>query len=86
MEIAIDWVKRDVDTQAKMVNSGASKTMHSKHLRALAIDLLLFNANEYITDGDHPDYKKLGDYWEKMGGVWGGNWTFKDSGHFEYGE
>lgn len=84
MDMAIDWVKRDADTQAKLVNSGASKTMKSKHINALAVDILLFEDGEYLTDGDHPSYRELGEYWESIGGVWGGSWGFKDSGHFEW--
>lgn len=86
--VAMDWVKRDVETQTRMVNAGLSKTMKSLHLNALAVDLLLFYLDgttyQYISDGNHPGYKKLGERWEDLGGVWGGRWEFKDSGHFQW--
>lgn len=37
--------------------------------------------NDY---GDHPDYARLGEIWESLGGRWGGNFiTFRDVFHYE---
>jgi len=37
--------------------------------------------NDY---GDHPDYARLGEFWESLGGRWGGNFiSFRDIFHFE---
>ena len=35
-------------------------------------------------DGPTSDYAVLGDRWKQMGGVWGGDFSFKDYGHFEW--
>jgi len=59
-----------------------SKTLHSKHLSRLAIDLNLFINGEYMTEKEF--YLPLAQYWEslheknKAGYFWG--W---DANHFE---
>lgn len=58
---------------------------NSNHYIRLAIDLNLFKDGEYLTKTE--DHKPLGEYWEKMGGTWGGNFKNgkKDDGnHYEY--
>lgn len=77
--------------QAKYFLDGKSKTLHSKHLQRLAIDLNLFINNRYITDPEK--YRPLGEYWESIGGRWGGRFGVDkkdydkkigwDVGHFE---
>jgi len=38
-----------------------------------------------IQGGSDADYRRLGDYWQSMGGVWGGSFTgFYDPVHFEW--
>lgn len=56
----------------------------SQHKRRLAIDLNLFVAGEYITDGDHPAYQALGAEWKAMHtkASWGGD--FNDANHFSF--
>jgi len=58
-----------------------SKTMSSKHLNRLAIDLNLF-INGRLTY-NREDYKPLGEYWESLNpkNVWGGR--FDDTDHFQ---
>ena len=50
----------------------------SAHKWRLAIDLALFRDGRYLTNTD--DYKPLGDFWESLGGTWGGHWC--DGNHF----
>ena len=52
----------------------------SLHKKRLAVDFNLFVAGEYITSSDHPAYRQIGEYWESIGGAWGGR--FNDSNHF----
>src|SRR3990170_1255321 len=86
---------RSLETQRAYVARGASKTLHSKHLDGLAVDLVFLE--DLKDDGKinySPEkYKPLGEYWENLGGRWGGRFgdnlaTEKiegwDSGHFEY--
>ena len=85
--ILVDYVLRDLKTQERLVTSGKSKTMKSKHLNALAADIYVVNVEDHVlvTDGTDERYKRLGEYWVSIGGTWGGHWkTFKDSVHFEY--
>jgi len=61
-----------------------SKTLASKHLDKLAIDLNVFIDGQYKTDKE--SYLKLGEYWENLNpeNVWGGSWGW-DANHFQMG-
>ena len=52
----------------------------SKHKRRLAIDLNLFKNGVYLTRTK--DHKPLGEFWESIGGIWGG--AFRDGNHYEW--
>lgn len=86
-KVTATWLKRDRELQRKMVENGLSKTMDSKHLDSLAIDLNFFINRKYTTKKE--DIEKYGKYWESLNSLnrWGG--YFKgfgkdgDSGHFE---
>lgn len=56
---------------------GASK---SKHKLKLAIDLNLFRDGIYLTKTE--DHQLLGEWWESVGGIWGGR--FNDGNHYEW--
>ena len=51
---------------------------NSLHKKRLAVDFNLFKNGEYLTKTD--DYLILGEYWESIGGSWGGR--FNDGNHF----
>ena len=51
---------------------------NSLHCDRLAIDLNLFKDGEFITTTE--GYTPLGEYWESIGGSWGGR--FRDGNHF----
>lgn len=83
---------RTVEQQKLYIQQGRSKTMNSKHLTRLAIDLNFFKAHN---DGslhltyDKKELQQLGNYWESLNpkNKWGGNWeSFKDTPHFERAE
>jgi len=86
--ITLGHAWRDVDTQKRLFDQGLSKTMNSKHLDKLAIDLNVFKnkRGHLVWTTNVEDYRVLGDYWENhLGGRWGGNFhNFADAGHFEY--
>jgi len=76
--------------QEKLVASGASKTMKSRHLTGHAVDLLPIDPTTGKGEFAWPLYDKLGPAVKaaaKKEGVpliWGGDWTsFKDGPHFE---
>ena len=50
----------------------------SCHKLALAIDLNLFKDGKYLTKTE--DHKSLGEWWESIGGTWGGR--FSDGNHY----
>jgi len=51
---------------------------NSLHRKRLAIDLNLFRDGEYLTRTT--DHQRLGEYWESIGGTWGGR--FNDGNHY----
>jgi len=90
---------RPIVTQEYYVKTGRSKTMHSQHLKRLAIDLNFFRpAKEgeeptvivdgapYILTWEIADIEPFGRFWESLSpsNRWGGHFkTFKDVPHFE---
>lgn len=54
---------------------------NSLHRQRLAVDFNLFVAGRYISDSSA--YLPLGEYWESLGGSWGGRFTSRpDGNHF----
>jgi len=51
---------------------------YSLHYKRLAIDLNLFKDGIYLTKTE--DHKDLGEYWESIGGSWGGR--YGDGNHY----
>lgn len=80
--VKIQELNRDLETQKRYVAEGKSKTLNSRHLDKLAADLVLFKDGMAMAGG--PEFKPLGEWWEKQGGVWGGRWaSLADDCHFE---
>ena len=50
----------------------------SNHKIRLAVDFNLFRGGQYLTGTE--DYAELGEFWESLGGAWGGR--FSDGNHF----
>jgi hypothetical protein len=92
----LEWTRSQAQ-QAANVAKGASKTMKSKHLEGLAVDICFLQ--DALDDGQinfsPDDYRELGEFWEGQGGIWGGRFGDDpntnriegwDSGHFQFGE
>lgn len=61
------------------LNAKAGKGIsNSLHGDRLAIDLNLFKDGVYLSHTDH--HRPLGEYWESIGGTWGGR--FNDGNHY----
>jgi hypothetical protein len=60
---------------------GSSKTFHRKRL---AIDLNLFSDGEYLQTTEA--HRPLGEWWESVGGTWGGRFRIPDGNHYSWGE
>jgi len=87
LDLSMRECQRFPDRQKELFGAGLSRTMQSKHLDSLAVDLILFEDGKPVWDSQHPDYQVLGEYWIGMGGTWGGMWSgFQDGGHFEYND
>jgi hypothetical protein len=50
----------------------------SLHKQRLAVDLNLFKAGKWLKSTEA--HRPLGEYWESIGGTWGGR--FKDGNHY----
>ena len=57
---------------------------NSFHYKRLAIDLNLFKDGVYLTSTE--SHRELGEYWESLGGSWGGRFRNKDGNHYSLGE
>lgn len=56
------------------------------HTKALALDIIVFVNRKPVWDVNHPIYQDLGQFWEKLGGIWGGRWKGRkcDAPHFQW--
>jgi D-alanyl-D-alanine carboxypeptidase len=81
-EITGGELHRTKEQQAIYLAKGLSKTMNSRHLDRLAIDLNVFINGVYRTD--KAAYQPLADYWRKLdpNNVSGCDWNW-DYNHFE---
>jgi len=72
---------RDQKTQNRMVETGASKTKNSNHLRCIAVDIELHDKEgHYLTSTE--DHRQFGKWWEALHPMcrWGG--PFGDGNHY----
>lgn len=65
----------------KISNNAGSGIRGSLHEVKLAADVNLFHEGKWISDGDSPHWRKVGELWESMGvdHRWGGR--FRDANH-----
>lgn len=81
---------RTPEEQAANLAKGVSWTSNSKHLTGDAIDVCPYaqydahGTNKLDWDAADPIWQKVGAIGEALGLRWGGRWTVKDMGHFEY--
>lgn len=66
--------------QAALNARKGSGIRNSLHTQRLAVDFNLFVNGQYKTDSR--DYLPLGEYWESIGGTWGGRFSKPDGNHF----
>jgi hypothetical protein len=64
--------------QAALNAKKGTGSANSLHCRRLAVDLNVFRDGKYLSAT--PDLTPLGEYWESIGGAWGGR--FRDGNHF----
>lgn len=80
---------RTIEEQIELFNKGKSKTLNSRHLHKLAVDLYS-EIEPNKANWDAKNYKTINDAFTKASAklniqyTWGGNFTsFKDYNHFE---
>lgn len=88
VDFAVTEGLRTLDQQRKLVDSGASQTMNSRHLTGHAVDLAPYIGGQIRWDW--PPFHKIAAAVKSAASelgvaiVWGGDWkTFKDGPHFE---
>lgn len=92
LTVTLGEAYRTPEQQEIYLKTGRSKTMHSQHLKRLAVDLNFFHGGKLL--GTRDDLKTIGEYWESLSqeNRWGGSWrgavdagrsSFIDAPHFE---
>ena len=89
--LACSHCGNELTYQGLLVYNKRSKTLKSAHTDGCALDLILWQNGQPVYDGDA--YRPLGEYWEGLGGTWGGRFGLTkdaygskvgwDAGHFE---
>jgi hypothetical protein len=69
---------RDPRVHGEFGSKGGYGHSKSNHKRRLAIDLNLFKNGKFLQTTE--DHKALGEFWESIGGTWGGR--FSDANHY----
>jgi hypothetical protein len=83
-ELSVGDAYRDPRTYGKFGEKkrGSYSAARSYHKQRLAIDLNLFKNGKYLTSTE--SHAQLGEYWESLGGTWGGRWN--DGNHYSFTE
>ena len=86
--LIVDTLRTPAEHAANLAK-GVSWTKHSKHLDGDAIDICPYETwhlrgADKLAWNDGPTWDRLGAIGEALGLRWGGRWTVKDLGHFEY--
>lgn len=90
LAVLIVETRRTIAEHRANVARGVSWTNHSKHIDGDAIDLApydiyeLHGADKLQWNSGDPAWQRMGVIGETLGLVWGGRWTHRDMGHFEY--
>lgn len=77
-ELTLGDAYRDPRVHGEVGVKRGYSSSNSLHKDRLAIDLNLFKNQDYLKNTE--DYLPLGEYWESIGGAWGGR--FDDGNHF----
>lgn len=87
--IVVETLRTEAEHQANLAK-GVSWVKRSKHIDGDAIDICPFaqydahGASKLLWDAGDPVWTKIGEIGESLGLRWGGRWTVKDMGHFEF--
>jgi len=81
-EVTLGDAYRDPRSHGAMGESGPYGARKSKHKQRLAIDLNLFRNGRYLTST--AAHEPLGEFWETLGGTWGGRFSSPDGNHYQF--
>lgn len=86
--LIVDTLRTQAEHEANL-KSGVSWTTHSKHLDGDAIDICPYETYQLrgpdkLAWNDGPTWQRIGAIGKALGLRWGGDWTQRDLGHFEY--
>lgn len=91
--LKIPGITKTFTFQELLFFNGYSKVKYSRHNDRLAVDFVLRFHGELVTKKTAEAWRPLGEFWEKIGGRWGGRFGVKkgdyalkigwDPGHFE---
>lgn len=79
-ELTLGDAYRDPRVHGEVGVKKSYSSANSLHKERLAIDLNLFKNQVYLKSTE--DYLPLGEYWESIGGAWGGRFSQGDGNHF----
>ena len=79
-ELTVGDFFRDTRLHGDLGEKKGYGTANSCHKLRLAADLNLFLSGVYLTETE--DHLPLGEYWESIGGSWGGR--FGDGNHYSF--
>lgn len=77
-ELTFGDAYRDPRVHGHVGDKRSYSSANSVHKERLAVDFNLFRDGKYLTATE--DHRKLGEYWESLGGSWGGR--FNDGNHY----
>ena len=77
-ELTLGDAYRDPRVHGHVGEKKSYSSANSVHKDRLAIDLNLFKNGRFLTATE--DHKMMGEYWESLGGTWGGR--FNDGNHY----
>lgn len=69
---------RDPRVHGAVGEKKSYSSANSLHKERLAVDFNLFKDGRFLTQSE--DHRPLGEYWESLGGSWGGR--FNDGNHY----
>lgn len=77
-ELTFGDAYRDPRVHGEVGEKLSYSSANSLHKQRLAVDLNLFRDGKFLTRTE--DHRELGEYWEEIGGAWGGR--FDDGNHY----
>lgn len=77
-ELTFGDAYRDPRVHGNVGQKKSYSSANSLHKERLAVDFNLFRDGVYLTSTE--DHRPLGEFWESIGGTWGGR--FNDGNHY----